>query len=403
MYPDSTCCFPRLHLAWARPTSEPVAGERHSPAAPTLTNAAQVLQTPPPPQRRPRGAKTAPRALHGRSSALAGPRRCGKNAAVLTSIDLPSAALLGACAVLLGCAGAAGPSDGARAPSSEGAELETAAPAPLELALLSFNIRYENDIDGENGWDHRRDMVVAVIESEAADVVGLQEAERAQLDDIGPPAPYAEIGIGREAGGDGGEYTAILYRKGRFEVDESGTFWLSPTPEEPGSTGFGNRVPRICTWARLVERDSGRAFYVFNTHLDHESQPARARGAELIAARIAARAHPDPVFVMGDLNAGESNAAVRYLTGAAARASDGVEPVAPSPALADSFRLVHPDAAEAGTFNAWTGVSTGDKIDYILVPRSDSVEVVEAAILRTSEAGRYPSDHFPVSARVVLR
>ncbi|HVH46611.1 MAG TPA: endonuclease/exonuclease/phosphatase family protein [Labilithrix sp.] len=274
---------------------------------------------------------------------------------------------------------------------------------PLDLAFMTFNIRFDNPADGENVWSLRRSMVVDLIRQQHTDFVGLQEALRSQLDDIGPPAPYGQLGVGRSDGRDGGEFSAILYRKDRFDVNETGTFWLSPTPEVPGSTGWGNNVTRICTWGEFTDRITGRRFYVFNTHLDHESQQARARGVELIARRIAMRSRPEPVVLMGDLNAGEDNPAVLYLTGKAPRASEPGSSVEASPAMADTFRILHPSATSSGTFNGWTGDTSGPKIDYILALPANGVEVLEASILHDSRNGKYPSDHYPVTARLRLR
>lgn len=274
-----------------------------------------------------------------------------------------------------------------------------------EVRLVSFNIRYGTANDGENSWPNRRSMVTELLAELDGDIVGLQEALRFQLDEIGEALPgYAEIGAGRDDGATRGEYAAILVRTERFTIDASGTFWLSDTPGVVASSDWGNRITRVCTWARLVEKSSGKGMYVFNVHMDHQSQPSRERSAELIAARIAARAHSDdPVVVMGDFNAGEGNSAVRYLLGDAERASDPAawpdhEPT-PSPGLIDSFRAAHPDAAEVGTFSGFRlGATGGEKIDYVLVSRG--VEVVEAGIDRTSRDGRYPSDHFAVVATV---
>ncbi len=144
---------------------------------------------------------------------------------------------------------------------------------------------------------------------------------------------------------------------------------------------------------------SGNSFYVYNVHLDHESQDSRERSAELLAERIAMRTYPDPVIVTGDFNAGEQNSAMRYLRGEVGRAWAKSDTAPPAPGLTDTFRRVHPDATDVGTFNAFRGVTTGERIDAILVSRDWSVQ--DAAIVRTSSGGRYPSDHFPVSA--VLR
>lgn len=253
---------------------------------------------------------------------------------------------------------------------------------------MTFNIRFDNPADGVNAWPARKSLVADVIRGAAPDIVGLQEARRNQLDDLGAllgsTTPYVEIGVGRDDGARGGEYSPLLYRAQVVTPLESGTFWLSPTPEVPGSTGWGNHVPRICTWARFEDRRSGRRFYVFNSHFDHESAPARAHSAEAIVARIAARPHKDPVFVMGDFNAPENDDVVRYLVGAG---------------LADTYRVVHPDGA-AGTFNGWGTDTSEKKIDYILAAPPPATQVLDATIDRSMPDGRYPSDHFPLMLRV---
>ncbi len=264
-------------------------------------------------------------------------------------------------------------------------------PEGQPLTVMSFNIRYGTADDGENSWPQRRELVFDVIREHDPDVLGTQEALRFQLDEIRAAVPgYGEFGVGRDDGREAGEYAAILYKADRFEVSESGTFWFSDEPEAVGSIGWGAHLPRICTWARLTEKDSGRAFYVFNVHLDHQSQESRERSAELLMERIGARAHADPVLVTGDFNAGEENPAMRYLLGAGESE--------PDIGLRDSFRLAHPEAVEVGTFNGFEGRTAGPKIDAVLVSGTWTVE--SAAIVRTSADGRYPSDHFPVMAVV---
>jgi endonuclease/exonuclease/phosphatase family metal-dependent hydrolase len=297
---------------------------------------------------------------------------------------------------------------GAAAAASGGVLPVAGDPGPVELRLVSFNIRYGTANDGENGWEYRREMVTSLLERLDADVIGVQEALRYQLDEIGDGLPgYVEVGVGRADGATRGEYSAILVRADRFSIAECGTFWLSDTPGGVASASWGNRIPRVCTWARLVEKASGQAVYIYNVHMDHQSQASRERGAELIAAKIAEGAHTDePVVVMGDFNAGERNPAMRYLRGDAERASDaeawpGHEPAA-SPGLVDTFRMLHVDATEVGTFSGFKlGATTGEKIDHILV--TPSVKVLKAEIDRESEDGRYPSDHFAVIAVVRLR
>jgi endonuclease/exonuclease/phosphatase family metal-dependent hydrolase len=271
-----------------------------------------------------------------------------------------------------------------------------------DMVIMSFNIRYGTASVGENAWPLRRALVWNVIRNHRPDVVGLQEALRFQLDELGERLPgYAEIGVGRADGATKGEYAAILFRTARFRADEAGTFWLSDTPEKPGSKSWGNEIHRICTWAHFIDKQTHRSFYLYNTHLDHQSQPSRERGIELIAARIATRTHRnDPVMITGDFNAGEDNTVIRFAKGEIPRASKADErPITPM-RLIDTFRVAHPDAEPVGTFHGFRGGRGGPKIDYVFA--DPNITVREGAILYDNTEGRYPSDHYPVMARVNL-
>lgn len=260
------------------------------------------------------------------------------------------------------------------------------------IRVVSFNIRYGTASDGPDAWPHRSLLVSDVLRRAGSDFVGLQEALRFQMDAIHEAVPgYGEVGVGRDDGRRAGEYSPILYKADRWGVADSGTFWLSDTPEIPGSRTWGNELPRIVTWARFVERRSGTAVWLFNTHFDHVSQPSRLKGAQLLATRIAERDPRDPVIVTGDFNAGEDNPAILYL-----RNDSDRSPVR----LVDTFRVLHPQAAHAGTFNGFTGRQDGPKIDYVFV--EPGAEVREARIVRDHRNGRYPSDHYPVYAEIRL-
>jgi endonuclease/exonuclease/phosphatase family metal-dependent hydrolase len=169
-------------------------------------------------------------------------------------------------------------------------------------------------------------------------------------------------------------------------VGESGTFWFSDTPGVPGSRSWGNSVTRICTWARFIDRD-GRGFWHYNVHLDHQSQASRERSAALLRQRVDGRSVPaEPAIVTGDFNVGEGNPALEIL-----RATG----------FLDTFRVQHPDERRVGTYTGFKmDNDAGEKIDYILV--QPGATVLRADIIRTARDGRYPSDHFPVVARVVL-
>jgi endonuclease/exonuclease/phosphatase family metal-dependent hydrolase len=258
--------------------------------------------------------------------------------------------------------------------------------APEPLTVMSFNIRYGTANDGPDRWELRRDQMFALIKNQSPDIIGLQEALHFQIDEMLAALPdYRMVGVGRSDGGQGGEYAAILYRASRLSVRQSDTFWFSDTPDIVKSNTWGAALERICTWA-LVDDKQGTPFYIYNLHLDHISQPAREKSASLLLNRIAARAPLLPVVVTGDFNTGESNP----VTQAVAKV------------LRDTFRVVHPQATEVGTANQFKlGTTTGEKIDYIFV--EPATEVISADIVRTSVGGRYPSDHFPVVARIRLR
>ncbi|MCA9276570.1 MAG: endonuclease/exonuclease/phosphatase family protein [Phycisphaerales bacterium] len=256
------------------------------------------------------------------------------------------------------------------------------------LTVMTFNLRYGTADDGYNSWPNRDHLVMRVFRERDAQIIGVQEALAFQLNEITAEFPhYAVIGVGRDDGKNKGEYAAILYDTRRFAVDTSGTFWLSDTPEVVASTSWGNSITRICTWARLIDRDSGVALYVYNAHYDHRSQGSREKSSQLILDRIASRAHDDPVVLMGDFNAGESNPAITALL--------------KNPELTHTYRSVHPDETTVGTFNGFDGTSDGEMIDHIFV--SPGLKTIAADIDRTNDNARYPSDHFPVWASFKLR
>jgi endonuclease/exonuclease/phosphatase family metal-dependent hydrolase len=264
-----------------------------------------------------------------------------------------------------------------------------AADPPNPLRVLSFNIRYANSSDKEGrSWTVRRDLAAQLIKEDQPDLIGYQEALRPMLDELGQKVPgYEEIGVGREDGQTKGEYSALWIRKERFTVQESGTFWLSDTPEIPNSMSWGNKITRICTWARLLDKPTGKVVHFYNVHLDHESQEARLKGTLQVLKHMEARTAATPWVLTGDFNAGEDNPVITSIKDSPLQ---GV----------DSWRLLHPDvpATESGTFHSFTGVRQEAKIDYVFVPKATTL--IDAAILHNNRDGIYPSDHFPVRATV---
>lgn len=258
--------------------------------------------------------------------------------------------------------------------------------APEPLSIMTFNIRYGTANDGENRWEARRSQLFALLKAQDSDVIGLQEALHFQIDEILAAVPgYRMVGVGRTDGGQGGEYAAILYRASRLTVRRTSTFWLSDTPDVVKSNTWGAALERICTWA-IFDDNRGTPFYVFNLHLDHVSQPAREKSVGLLLDRVAARTPSLPVVVTGDFNAGEANPVTRSMLRV----------------FRDSFRERYPEATDVGTGNQFkVGTTGGDKIDYVFV--EPATEVLSAEIVRTAVDGRYPSDHFPVVARIRLQ
>jgi endonuclease/exonuclease/phosphatase family metal-dependent hydrolase len=276
-----------------------------------------------------------------------------------------------------------------------------AAGGALELTVASFNIRYENPSDRDwRAWPDRLDRVVGSIRAIDPDVLGIQEALHGQAADLRASLPdYDFQGIGRDDGRRAGEYSAILFRRDRFEWSDGGTFWLSDTPERPGSMSWGNGIPRLTTWVRLIDRASGRAFHVFNTHWDHRSQISREHAAPLIARRIDDRARPDePIVLLGDFNATEGNPAVDYFIGKPVTLAGRAYPPWKS-ALVDTYQTLHPGVKDRRTLHFWEGHRNGwAKVDHILASRGVVVEAADIRIEKSRSA--QPSDHFPVWAKL---
>ena len=261
----------------------------------------------------------------------------------------------------------------------------------FEIDAVAFNIRFDNPKDGENAWPNRKEMVGKWIESESPDVIGLQEALRHQINDIKKVATaYSEYGVGRDDGKSRGEHCTILYLKKRFTLDKKdcGTFWFSDTPEKIASKSWGNEIPRICTWARLIHKKTGKGFYLYNVHYDHQSQSSRIGASNLIIERISNRKQSnEPIILMGDFNAAEKNPAITVFK---------EEPLK----LVDTFRVVKPDEKMVKTFHGFRGGSyMGGKIDHVFIlPKTAKVRSAE--IVRFNKDKRYLSDHYPVRAKL---
>jgi endonuclease/exonuclease/phosphatase family metal-dependent hydrolase len=265
-------------------------------------------------------------------------------------------------------------------------------PEPGTIKAMTFNIRVGTAPDFGNRWSNRKQMVVDRLTENAADVVGLQEALSFQLSEIKTALPqYNSYAAGRNDGKQRGEACAILYRQDRFELNDSGTFWFSKTPSKPGSRRWGNLFPRICSWVHLTDTSNGKGFYVYNVHLDNVSQSSRKKSVRQLASSIAQRSTDDPFIVMGDFNMEIDNSAMKYL--------QKIEHASPYPKMIDAWSSLHGDYS-SGTYHKFRGKSTGPKIDHI--PMSESVKALDVRIDTTGQNGKYPSDHFPVTAIIKL-
>lgn len=266
--------------------------------------------------------------------------------------------------------------------------------AQQDFRVMTFNIRFANPEDGVNYWPNRKELVASMIRYHEADVVGLQEAMRSQLDELVALLPdYAWYGLCRTDGSThpepDNEFSAILYRKARFELLESATFWLSETPKEVGSKGWDAALPRIGAWVRFEDKVSGKEFYHFNTHFDHRGVQARAESARLLLGQIREIAGNGPVILTGDFNCVPTDEPYRILAGKGS-------------GLADA--LFQSEIPHHGPLSTWSGFQfpglPGRRIDYIFV--NEKVKVHKHAILSESWSGRFPSDHLPVLAEVKL-
>ena len=263
------------------------------------------------------------------------------------------------------------------------------------IRVMTFNIRYDEPRDKENAWPNRKELVASMIRFHHADLVGVQEALARQMSDLEKLLPeYAWVGVGRDDGKAGGEFSAIMYRKARFSRLDSSTFWLSETPDVP-SKGWDADYPRVVTWIKIKDTSTGKLFFHFNTHFDHRGVRAREESARLLLKRIKTIAGQLPVVVTGDFNLNESAIGYQILTGKT------VEKEVRSESLRDARYLSqHGHHGPTSTFNEFKALVPEMKIDYVLV--KGAVRVMQHGALSDTWDGRFPSDHLPVLAEIVI-
>ncbi|MBK6414551.1 endonuclease/exonuclease/phosphatase family protein [Sphingopyxis sp.] len=258
-------------------------------------------------------------------------------------------------------------------------------------SAMTYNIRLDIASDGDNAWPHRRNALTSLIAYYAPDLVGMQEVLPNQKQAVEADLPaYRFVGVARDNGKDKGEFSPLGFRRDRFNLIASGTFWLSPTPDVPGK-GWDATYPRIASWARLRDKAAKRNLLVVNTHMDHVGTIARLEGARQIRRWTAAqRTTNETVVLMGDFNSPTDSPPYAAI----------VEPGAG--ALRDTLAISRaPHFGPRGTFTGFKIEQVEPApIDHIFV--SNDVVVLRHATLTQQSGGRLPSDHYPVLADLCL-
>lgn len=265
---------------------------------------------------------------------------------------------------------------------------QTSAPQPVNV--MSFNIRYDNPEDSLDNWQYRKDRAANAIRFYDVDIVGTQEVLHNQLEDLKQRLPgYAVIGVGREDGKEKGEYSALWYKTDRFDLLDSGYFWLSETPEVAGSKGWDGACERIASWAKLQDKKSGKKYFALNTHLDHVGVAARREGISLILDRVKELSDGLPVIVTGDFNSNPQSDVIKHIT-------DAADPEH----LTDSREVAAIVYGPSWSFHDFGKIPYDRRplIDYVFV--NDGLKVLRYGVLAETENNAFLSDHAPVLVTV---
>jgi endonuclease/exonuclease/phosphatase family metal-dependent hydrolase len=257
------------------------------------------------------------------------------------------------------------------------------------LRVATYNVRYDNKSDTANAWNKRLPVLAGLIQFHDFDIVGTQEVLQHQVEDMQKQLPaYGHIGVGRDDGKAGGEFSGIFFKKDKFTLLQQGTFWLSPTPDKP-SKGWDAALPRICTWGQFRDNASGRTFYFFNTHFDHQGEKARNESAKQLLSRIRQLPAGTPVILAGDFNFDQNSPNYQLLND--------------SKTLQDAYQQARVRFAPKGTFNGFKVSGTSDsRIDHIFL--SKDMEVKRYGILTYLYGdGKLPSDHYPVMVELEMK
>ncbi len=254
------------------------------------------------------------------------------------------------------------------------------------LNVASFNIRMDTENDNLDAWPHRKDMVNGLIRFHDFDIFGIQEGFIHQINDMLEPGGYSYVGAGRDDGESAGEHSAILYKNDRFLVLDNGDFWFSETPDVPGKGWDATCCNRICSWAKFKDINSGKEFFVFNVHYDHQGVEARRQSSHLLMSKIKEIANGYPAMTTGDFNATPDSEPIQIIL------NDGL--------LNDSYDVtVQPPYGTVGTFSSFRlDAKMQNRIDYVWVTKD--IMVNKYGVLNDVQYGHFPSDHFPVMVNV---
>lgn len=261
------------------------------------------------------------------------------------------------------------------------------------MKIVSANMRNSGGNDGPNAWPARRATFMSVIAALQPDILGVQEAladQQAEL--VATLTDFHVVGIARDDGQCKGEYASLFFRRDRFDLQLQSTFWLSEQCDQVGSRGWDAACTRICTWARVRDRQADRELLLANTHLDHVGKVAQIEAARLLRRRLPALAEGSAIVLMGDFNCTEESPVYAELV------RSGTDEM-----WADTFRTIHRQPTDQdGSFHGFTGQRDGARIDWILC--SSHLYPTAAGIDHThSPEGVYPSDHFPIWAELHWR
>jgi endonuclease/exonuclease/phosphatase family metal-dependent hydrolase len=258
-----------------------------------------------------------------------------------------------------------------------------------KLTIGTYNLRYDNKADSGNLWTQRAPVITNLIRFHQFDVFGTQEGYANQISDVLTALPeYAEYGLGRDDGKDAGEHSAIFYRKDKFKLLKKGDFWLSKTPDKPGKGWDATCCNRISSWVYLQEIKTGKKFYFFNAHFDHEGKIARVESSKLMIRKIKEIAGNEPAVFTGDLNGDHK--------------SEWYLEVGKSGFLTDTYNQVKKPYENNSSFNAFgKNVRGFGIIDHVFVTKD--FKASRWGILTDTYHGKYPSDHFPILVEVTLK